>query len=347
MSKSPTPPSNVDKAAILLERLAPQSLAKVLEMVGPEHSKRLRSAIDSVSKRPDHGELTEQVLQEFRELQQDVRASIRESPKLQHAQAAGRENSQSGFVASSLDHKSEVDSVKSQSASTGTESPSDPMQQLLDTPPAVLAAVLQRETPRVMALVLKQLPTDVAGTVLEQFAAEQRQQVFVLLAGMSPVHPEVVRGIVRTIAAVCRTVDPSSVGQQDGRFKTLVGILQKVEREERIRLMEVLTEHDQELAAQIDDSLYDYTDIMRIEDRSVQKLLSQLEQKVVALALKTAPEDLSQKVMRNLSERVRGMLTEEMELLGVVPNSKAEPARKEIANAIRAQDKEGTLVWME
>jgi len=347
LSKSPLPPSNVDKAAILLERLAPQSLAKVLEMVGPEHSKRLRSAIDGVSKRPDHGALTEQVLQEFRELQQDVRASIGGSPLLQRAQSGAESAVQATRNSNHSDSEAGPESTESPSESAATTSFSDPLQELLNTPPAVLAAALQRETPRVMALVLKQLPTDVAGSVLEQFPAEQRQQVFVLLAGKAQVQPEVARGILRTIATVCRTIDPAAVGQQDGRFKTLVGILQKVEREERIRLMEVLTEYDQELATQIDDSLYDFTDIMRIEDRSVQKLLSQLEQKVVALALKTAPEDLSQKVMRNLSERVRGMLTEEMELLGTVPNAKAEPARKEIANTIRAQDKEGTLVWME
>jgi flagellar motor switch protein FliG len=319
----------------------------VLEMVGPDHSKRLRAAIGSVSKRPDHGKLTEQVLQEFRELQQDVRASIGGSPLLQHASSGNETAERSSRILSPSDREAEPGPTQPLSVSATKANSSDPLQELLTTPPAVLAAALQRETPRVMALVLKQLPTDVAGGVLEKFPAEQRQQVFVLLAGKSRVHPDVARGILRTIATVCRTIDPTAVGQQDDRFKTLVGILQKVEREERLRLMEVLTEHDQELASQIDDSLYDFTDIMRIEDRSVQKLLSQLEQKVVALALKTAPEALSQKVMRNLSERVRGMLTEEMELLGTVPNSKAEPARKEIADTIRAQDKEGTLVWME
>jgi flagellar motor switch protein FliG len=346
LSKSPLPPSSIDKAAILLERLAPQSLAKVLEMVGSEHTKRLRSAIESVSKRPDHGVLTEQVLQEFRELQQDVRASISGSPKLQQIQSEGASAAESARIRPATDDGTSPESTDIPSESAAMDS-FDPMRELLNTPPAILAAALQRETPRVMAVVLKQLPTDVAGSVLEQFPAEQRQQVFVLLAGRSQVHPEVARGVLRTIAAVCRTIDPAAVGQQDGRFKTLVGILQKVGREERIRLMEVLTEHDQDLALQIDDSLYDYSDIMRIEDRSLQKLLAQLEQKVVGLALKTAPEDLSQKVMRNLSERVRGMLTEEMELLGTVPNSKAEPARKEIANAIRNQDKAGTLVWIE
>src|SRR6185369_13677440 len=109
----------------------------------------------------------------------------------------------------------------------------------------------------------------------------------------------------------CRLVDPAAVQQEDRRVKTLIGVLQTVEREERLRLLESLTERDPDLATQIDNLMYDYTDILRIEDRSVQKLLGQLEQKVVAMALKTAPEDLRQKVLKNLSERVRLALNEE------------------------------------
>ena len=112
--------------------------------------------------------------------------------------------------------------------------------------------------------------------------------------------------------------------------------------------MEALTEQDEELAAQIDDNLYDYADIMKIQDRSVAEAdLTQLELKVVAVALKTAPPEILEKVMKNLSERVRATLIEEMDLLNSVSASKAEQARREIANVIRLQDKDGTLQWMD
>jgi len=111
--------------------------------------------------------------------------------------------------------------------------------------------------------------------------------------------------------------------------------------------MDTLTEHDPDLATQIDNSMYDYTDVLRMEDRSIQKLLGQLEQKVVAIALKAAPEDLKQRVLKNLSERVRAALNEEMELLGGIPSSKLEAARREMATAIKNLDKEGSLVWTE
>jgi flagellar motor switch protein FliG len=73
----------------------------------------------------------------------------------------------------------------------------------------------------------------------------------------------------------------------------------------------------------------------------------QTDQKTLAMALKTAPEAIQDKVMKNMSERVRAALAEEMEFLSEVPNAKAEAARKEITSIIRTQDKEGTLVWLE
>jgi len=345
LSPALKPPTNIDKAALLLKRLAPASLTKILDILGPEHAQRLHAVMAGISKRPDFAILSEQVLQEFRELQQEVRDSVGDSALLTRVQA--------GVPAPSISPPAAVVSpAPADDASTMTTPvfPVDldnPLLELQATPAAVMSIVLQREPPSVMALVLKQLPPEVTSRVMEQLPPEVRQQTFVLLTGTKQVNPVAVRGVLKTIAQACRAVDPTAAEQGDTRFKDLVNLLQKFEREERIRLIGVLNESDPELAKQIDDLLYDYTDLMRIEDRSVQKILSQLEQRTVALSIKTAPEDLQQKVMKNLSERVRGMLAEEMELLGVVPNAKADPARREIADAIRGQDKEGTLVWLE
>ena len=341
------PPSNFDKAALLLKRLAPSSLAKVLESFGPEQASKLRSVMDTLAKRPDFAVLSEQVLQEFRELQQDIQATVDEATRWSEAvlplhPKVAVDPSQSSAQPAPLEAATPVENT----TSTDT-SGSEPLQELQSVSAAVMATVLMRESPRVMALVLKQLTAEVSSRVLGQLPTEIRQQTFVLMADKTQINPVVVQSVLRSIANGCRHVDPAVASQADSRFSNLLNLLQKLEREERIRLIEVLSEHDPELSKQIDDAMYDYADLMRIEDRSVQKILSQLEQKTVALAIKTAPEDLREKVMRNLSERVRGMLTEEMELLGTVPTAKADPARREIADAIRSLDKEGSLVWME
>lgn len=331
--------SNLEKAAVLLRRLPPPSLTKVLEMVGTTNSQRLQSAMQAVAQRPDLTELDEIVLQEFREMQQEVRESLRGSPELERLQD-GTSPGSSGT--------NQVEPTPDALVNLVSEEDEDIVAVLSAMPPKVLATALRRETLRSVALVLRELPTEFTGKVLEQLPADQRQQIFMMLALKSTVHPAVTEKVMRAVAAVCRTIDAETAGEQeDSRFKTLIGILQMVEREERMRLMEALTEQDEELAAQIDDSLYDYADLLRIQDRSVQKLLTQLELKVVAMALKTAPPDIVEKVMKNLSERVRATLTEEMELLSSVTPAKIEQARRDIANVIRQQDKDGTLQWIE
>jgi len=345
---APNPLSNLDKAAVLLRRLPPPSLNTVLDLVGLEEPSRVRlqAALDALARRSDIHELDAIVLQEFREMQREVKASVRGSPLLERT-FEGHGTSHADGVHGSSTVNGESHAKQDEGGSEDSSDDDDPIKQLMNTPPPVLATALQRETLRSMAIVLRELPTEFAGRVLEQLPAEQRQQIFMLLAIKSAIHPSVVQRVLSAVAAVCKTIDEASAGQQDARFKTLIGILQMVEREERLRLMEALTEQDEELAAQIDDNLYDYTDVLRIQDRSVQKLLTQLELKVVAMALKTAPPEIVEKVMKNLSERVRATLNEEMELLNSVSPSKVEQARREIANVVRLQDKDGTLLWIE
>jgi flagellar motor switch protein FliG len=354
--------TNVDKAAVLLSRLDPQALDTVLEMLGPEFAGRLRPVLAAVPRRKDLLSLSDQVLQEFRELQQDVRAAVSGSPALQqglqslpetaaHSSAVPKSARGSGTPAlpDEIMHRNSPDAASGSTAGTdfGGASDAADVDSLAAMPPSVLAAALKRESPRIIATVLKQLPSEISGKVLEALPPDQRQGLFVLMADSTRVNPEVVRRVLQGLTTVCKTVDPEVVQQQDQRVKSLIGILQAVEREERIRLLETLTEHDPELAAQIDTLMYDYTDILRIEDRSVQKLLAQLEQKVVAVALKAAPEELRQKVFKNLSERVRLALHEEMELSSGITAAKADQARREIANVIRSQDKDGSLAWIE
>ena len=233
------------------------------------------------------------------------------------------------------------------SASSTATPPSESPTKLAQFGPAVIAAALRNESPRMIATLLQQIPSEIGGKALEALPADLRQSVFLTMADPVQVPAAIVERVMQRLIEVCRTMDPEALDTQDRRIKSLIGILQSVEREERLRLMETLVQHDPQLAAQLDNSLYDYTDLLRIEDRSLQKLLSQLEQRAVATALKTATEDLRQKVFKNLSERVRLALNEEMDLLSGLTNSKIDAARQEIAGVIRTQDKEGALVWIE
>jgi len=382
--------TRLDKCALLLSQLDAQSLDKVLEMLGPEFAGKLKPVLSSVARRKDFQALSEQILQEFRDLQTEVRASVapvtpesrgstQSMPSIAAraaALAAASTNAAAQATASAPTSSASAapgsprtpgmppgpamaatpapgasPAARPANPASNVAAPSEPMSlaatSLAEFSPPVLSAALKMESPRMVATLLQQLPADTAGKVLESLPPELRQSVFLLMADPARVPDAVVARVIERLVEVCRTIDPATADPQDRRIKSLIGILQSVEREERLRLMESLTQHDPQLAMQLDNSLYDYSDLLRIEDRSLQKLLSQLEQRVVATALKTAPEDLRQKVFKNLSERVRLALNEEMDLLSGLTNSKVDAARQEIAGVIRNQDKEGALVWIE
>ncbi|MCX7419903.1 MAG: hypothetical protein NT013_10240 [Planctomycetia bacterium] len=333
--------TNWDKAAILLRALTPGPDQAVLSQLDPVQAKKLKSIMATVAKRPDLEQITRDVMREFQEIRQhagSVSASKTDSP--QHSATwAARQYSDSVATAQTNDEagivRSESDSVTSKLSAIAAP---------------VLARVLKNEPLRILVLVLQALPSDHAAGVLKLLPPEGRGAVISMMAAGLKVAEPIGDCIMQTVLQQCSLIGPvagETVAEEDVQVKRLVGILQVVDREERLRLMSLLGEENEEMAAKIDDCLYDYTDLLRIGDRSLQKILTQTDQKTLAMALKTAPDAIREKVMKNMSERVRAALAEEMEFLSEVPNAKAEAARKDITAIIRTQDKEGTLVWIE
>lgn len=336
------PLTNLDKAAILLRALAPQSNPEVLNRLEPAQAAQLRSMMAKVAKRPDLQQVTQTVLREFQELRRHSGSPKASAPEGPHHPA--------NWVARQYNESVEVETARpaNEPASSANESATTVSQLARVTAP-VLARVLQTETPRVLVLVLQSLPSDQAASVLKLLPPDGRGAAISMMATGLNVAKPISECVLQTVLQQCSTVSPTSeaVPDEDAQVKRLVGVLQVLDREERLRLMSLLSEQNEAIAAKIDDCLYDYTDLLRIGDRSLQKILTQTDQKTLAMALKTAPEDIQDKVMRNMSERVRAALAEEMEFLSEVPNAKAEAARKDITAIIRTQDKEGALVWLE
>lgn len=330
--------TNWDKAAILLRALTPEPNQSVLSQLDPSQAAKLKAVMAQIAKRSDLEQITKDVLKEYQSLRHHP-ATTTEAP---HFAA--------NWVARQYtDSTTEPSRSSDESAAPPTSKDSDLASTLARVSAPVLARVLQRESPRVLVLVLQALPSDHAAAILKLIPPDARSGAIGLMAGGIQVANIVTDRVLQTILRQCEAAGPvrEAVADEDAQVKRLVGILQGVDRDERLRLMTLLAEQNEAVAAKIDDCLYDYTDLLRIGDRSLQKILTQTDQKTLAMALKTAPEEIREKVMRNMSERVRAALAEEMEFLSEVPNAKAEAARKEITSIIRTQDKEGTLVWIE
>ncbi len=341
----PTPAlTNWDKAAILLRALSPEPNQNqdVLNQLDPAQAAKLRAVMAEVAKRSDLATITQDVLREFQDLRRHNGTQAAGPSEAPHFAAnwVARQYGESAAPAQASDD--------SPSANSEANEP-DAATKLAKVAAPVLARVLQQESPRVLVLVLQSLSADQAAAVLKLIPPDVRGSSIAMMAGGIQIAESIRDRVLQTILMQCDTSGPAleTTSDEDVQVKLLVGILQGVDREERLRLMTLLTEQNEVVAAKIDDCLYDYTDLLRIGDRSLQKILTQTDQKTLAMALKTAPAEIRDKVMKNMSERVRAALAEEMEFLSEVPNAKAEAARKEITAIIRTQDKEGALVWLE
>lgn len=337
------PLTNFDKAAILLRVLKPGASEQVLTQLDPAQATRLRSIIDGVSKRGDLEAATQQVLLEFQQLRRDAGTDGASLVGEAHSSATwAAQQYQSTQVAAKTELKPSTES------NSDNGSP-DLVSRLGKFNALVLSKVLQSEPSRVLLLVLQELPPDKSAAILKLLPEDVRGNV-VMTMSTGVAFPEiVVNRVLEAIIEQCEKLgdEVETTSGEDAQVKMLVGILQSLDREERLRLMGLLGEQNESVAAKIDDSLYDYTDLLRIEDRSLQRILTQTDQKTLAVALKTAPEEIRDKVMKNMSERVRAALAEEMEFLGTVQNAKAEEARRSLTAIIRTQDKDGALVWIE
>lgn len=334
--------TNWDKAAILLRALTPEPNQAVLSQLEPAQAAKLKAVMADIAKRPNLEQLTRDVLREFQELRSHSGSAgaVASEPPHFAANWVARQYSHSAEPPRTTDETSLGDGIGEETTTAAS---------LAKVSASVLARVLQLEPSRVLVLVLQTLPADHAAAVLKLIPPDARGAAIAMLASDIRVAEPVSERVLRTILRQCQTAGPAreATADEEAQVKRLVGILQGVDREERLRLMNLLSEQNEAVAAKVDDCLYDYTDLLRIGDRSLQKILTQTDQKTLAMALKTAPEDIREKVMRNMSERVRAALAEEMEFLSEVPNAKAEAARKEITAIIRTQDKEGALVWID
>lgn len=332
--------TNLDKAAILLWAMKPESKQDVLKRFAPAQATQLQSLMANIAKRSDLERVTQEVVREFQQLRRNGGSSAPIAPDAPRFDAS--------HVARQYTESAETARLDDKLVSPETETGSV-ASRLTKIAAPVLARVLQTESPRVLVLILQSLPFEQAASVLKLLPPDRRGTAVSMMATGLSVPEPVSDCVLQTVLQQCSVIGSATetTVDEDAQVKRLVGILQIVDREERLRLMELLSEQNEAVAAKIDDCMYDYSDLLRIGDRSLQKILTQTDQKTLAMALKTASEDICEKVMKNMSERVRAALAEEMEFLSEVPSAKAEAARKDIAAIIRTQDKEGTLVWLE
>jgi len=214
---------------------------------------------------------------------------------------------------------------------------------LRDIDPKQLSGFFQNEHPQTTALILTQLASQQAAAVLSELAPELQAEVSLRIATMEKISPEILKEIETTLEAHFGT-DSGRDLSVSGGAKTIAEILNLIDTTAEKNILQSLEAEDAELAAEIKNMMFVFDDLILLDDRSIQRLLKEVETKDLSTALKAASEEVKNKIFANVSERVAVMIKEEMEFMGPTRLSDVEAAQGRIVETVRRLEEEGQII---
>lgn len=211
------------------------------------------------------------------------------------------------------------------------------------TEPGQLLNFIQAEHPQTIALILAYLEPEKSSIILSALPPERQSEVAKRIAIMDTTSPEVIKEIERVLERKLSSIAPQEM-RIAGGVKSVVEIINRVDRATEKTIMEALEVQDPELAEEIKKLMFVFEDIVMIDDRSVQRVLREVESQDMALSLKGASNEVSNKVFSNMSGRAADMLREDIEFMGPVRLRDVEEAQQRIVNIIRRLEETGEIV---
>lgn len=208
-----------------------------------------------------------------------------------------------------------------------------------------MASLLLDEHPQVAAVAIAHLRPDQGAAVLKQMPGEVAADIAQRIARARHVSPELLRRIEHSLERRLLLVAPSSAGGRSAAgVKVVADLIARVDRETEKDVLGRLESLDPQLAEEVMGLLFTFEDLATLDEASLQRVLREVDQKVLAVALKGAPQEIREKVFANVSTRVAEVVKEQMEVMGPVRLREVEEARRTIVAAVRALEESGEIV---
>ena len=318
--------SGIEKAAILLIALGPEKSANVFKHLKEEEIEQLTLEIANTSSVSPSTK--EEVLNEFYEVclaqQYIAEGGIGYAKELlEKALGEDRARQVIGKLTASLQVR--------------------PFEFIRKTDPSQLLNFIQDEHPQTIALILAYLPANMASMVVSALAPEKQADVAKRIAQMDRTSPDVIKQVEKVLERKL-----SSLVNQDytivGGVDAIVAILNTVDRGTEKHIMETLEVEDPELADEIRKKMFVFEDILTLDDRAIQRVLRDVDNSDLAMALKGSAEEVQNVIFNNLSKRLAVMIKEDMEFMGPVRMKDVEEAQQKIVNIIRKLEDSAEIV---
>ena len=318
--------NGVQKAAILLIALGPEKAATIFQHLKEDEIEEL--TLEIANTRSVSPQIKDEVLDEFYQVclaQQYITEGGIGYAKDLLEKALGEEKAQG--VITKLTASLQV----------------RPFEFVRKTDPSQLLSFIQDEHPQTIAMILSYLPASQASMVLGALPPEKQADVAKRIALMDRTSPDVIKEVERVLERKL-----ASLVNQDytitGGVDAVVEILNNVDRGTEKHIMESMEIEVPELADEIRKKMFVFEDILLLDDRSIQRVLREVDNQDLELALKSTGEEVQNAIFRNLSKRLAAMIKEDMDFMGPVRMKDVEEAQQKIVAVIRKLEDSGEIV---
>ncbi len=202
---------------------------------------------------------------------------------------------------------------------------------------------IQDEHPQTIALILSYLTPAQAALIISALPPDRQSDVAKRIATMDRTSPDVIKDVEKILETKL-----SNLVNQDytivGGVDSVVEILNTVDRTTEKHIMETLEIDEPELADEIRKKMFVFEDILLLDDRAIQRVLRDVDNNDLAIALKGSNEEVQNAIFNNLSKRLAVMIKEDMEFMGPVRMKDVEEAQQKIVNIIRRLEDSAEIV---
>jgi len=206
-----------------------------------------------------------------------------------------------------------------------------------------LLTFIQDEHPQTIALILAHLPPQKASEILVGLPGQKQIEVVKRVANMEQTNPEVIKEVERGLEHRLSDI-VSQTFEKAGGVDTVAEILNLADRSTEKGIMEGLEAEDPDLVEQIRRLMFVFEDILLVNEKGIQSVLKEVDNDVLSLALKTASDELKQKIFKNMSERAAQLIQEDMQYMGPVRVSDVEQAQQKIVDVVRRLEDSGEII---
>ncbi len=318
--------TGVEKVAIFLMCLGEKAAARIFDELSDEEVHQVTSVMANIHHIPQ--QTREMVFKEFQDSQQQLAGLfLRGEDFARNAITSTPGETRAQFLLNKFLSRTETKSLATISQMS----------------PQMVAGLLEHEHPQTIALVLSTQQIEHSAAILTHLPEEMHTDVAYRISKIDKVSPDVLNGIEDALHHEIGLVSGSSQ-KQIGGMEAIVGILNNVQNNLDNEILEEMEEIDPDMAEEIRKRMFTFENLISLDGRSLQMILREINNDSLTLALKTASDEMKEKIFTNMSTRAAEMIKDDLEAMGPVRLSEVEIMQQSIVKIALKLEEEGKII---